>query len=132
MVDRLGNWCEGLPKDINVTLQPPQLTLQTLSTSDNKHTARFAVSQSEDNEHVYGGRWELRDNILRMPDLAIVGPPGTVCLTLSGGSTEEGQPLKLHALSLELQLGKPTKAGIYNWPSGTCLQLLCQVRACLS
>ena len=118
MIDELGNWCGSAPDDIDLTQEPSQLTLQIVSTTQSQQVPTFLVHQSEDRKHVYGGKWKPEPGLLCMPDLAIIGPPGPVLLTLSGGSSPEGQPLKPHTLSLELTLGEPTRAIYSGWPSG--------------
>ena len=113
--DRLGNWCEGLPHDIDLTHAPPQLTLHTHA----QQNARFVQSESEPNKHVYGGRWQVADGLLRVTDAAILAPPGTVRLTLSGGTTDDGAPVKPYVLDLKLQPGQPTSIGsLQGWPIG--------------
>ena len=53
-----------------------------------------------------------------MRDLAIVGPPGSIQLTLTGGHTQDGQRLKAGMLTLQLQPGKMTRVHFSGWPSG--------------
>lgn len=56
-----------------------------------------------------------------MPDFAIVGRPGPVTLTVSGGTGFPGQSLHSGSFQAQLLLGDlaTDRLGIANWPSGT-------------
>ena len=119
--DRHANWCTGLPSGIDLTDSLPQLTVETPNKSSSQQTVRFAVSKSQDQQHVYGGRWIVKDDCLYMPDLAILGAPGTIQLTLSGGITVQGQPIIPHVQQLELSLGQIERISASGWLAGLFL-----------
>ena len=74
---------------------------------------------------MYGGRWIVKNGCLYMPDFAILGAPGTVQLTLSGGVTAEGQPIMPHVQQLELSLGQISGIRVSGWPAGVSYTYHC-------
>ena len=62
-----------------------------------------------------------------MAEVGIVGMPGPVALTLSGGVNSEGTPIQAATLYAQLTVGDmaKNKLGVVHWPSGTPIHAHC-------
>lgn len=74
------------------------------------------------------GIWSFQPStgLLAMTEVGIVGAPGPVALTLSGGVNSEGTPIQSATLYAQLTAGEMAKdkLGVTNWPSGNPLACL--------
>ena len=113
MVDKYHNQCDVLPTDVDLTSKPPQLTVQPAQLGADTTGTRFSVA---DTLGRYSGRWVFQNGVLSMPDLALLGPQGTMQLMISGGRSNDGQPIKGDMLSLQLQLGNIARCCYTGWP----------------
>lgn len=122
LADKHNNRCSMLPADLD-----PQsslvLSVKAELAESSSPPPQFAVNSvaqpgSLQRSDTYEGQWTSAEGELRMPDLAIVGPPGSIQLTLTGGHTRDGQRLKAGMLTLQLQPGKMTRVRFSGWPSG--------------
>lgn len=122
MVDKLNNAC--MPPS-NILTFPPQLTVLAHSARPGTSSAAagFLSSNTHDRRQTYSGKWEqMPHGALRASDLMLVGPPGPVHLSISGGSS--GDALKQGVLLLDLRLGPIARWQINGWPSGEVLRLV--------
>ena len=67
-----------------------------------------------------------------MTEVGIVGPPGPVALTLSGGLNSEGMPIQSATLTAHLTAGEMAtdKLGVTHWPPGKPLAY--SLHACIA
>ncbi len=120
MVDKFYNQCDVLPTDVDLVSKPPQLTVQPAQLGADTAGTRFSVA---DTLGRYSGRWGFENGVLSMPDLALLGPQGTVQLMMNGGRSNDGQPIKGDMLSLQLQVGSIAQCCYTGWPkTGDCSQ----------
>ena len=123
LADKRDNAVGNLPDGIDLDKSPPKLQVAPAQLEGpNQRVPAFWLSGQAGNS-IYQGRWifAAANKLLSMPDFAIVGPPGPVTLTVSGGTGFQGQPLQSGSFQAQLLLGDlaTDRLGIANWPSGT-------------
>lgn len=121
MVDQYHNQCDMLPASVHLINNPPYMTVQHEQPGGSSSGVRFKKADAEGR---YAAEWVFQGGVLSMPDLALLGPPGTVQLTLSGGTCDDGRHVKANMLSLQLHPGNIWQCNVKGWPSssGTVVQ----------
>lgn len=133
LVDQHHNQCGMLPAGIDLLSSPPQLTVQHGQLEGPSVWTKFKVADADGR---YAGRWVFQNGVLSMPDLALLGSPGTVRLTLSGGTRDSGRCVTDNTLSLQLHPGSVAQICVDGWPPhpGTvcycCRFQLCHFQGC--
>lgn len=119
--DKKDNPHNTLPHGLDLSTSPQ---MQVLSDQSQESThqppcfMRAAVAEA----NAVTGIWSFQPStgLLAMTEIGIVGPPGPVALTLSGGVNSEGTPIQSATLYAQLTAGEMAKdkLGVTNWPSG--------------
>ncbi len=123
LADKRDNALGSLPDDLDLDKSPLELQVAPAQLEGpNQRLPAFWLNGQTGNS-IYQGRWifAAASKSLSMPDFAIVGPPGPVTLTVSGGTGLQGQPLQSGSFQAQLLVGDlaTDRLGIANWPSGT-------------
>lgn len=123
LVDEYHNQCETLPASIDLHSNPPQLAVQHGQAAHPSARTNFKAADAHGR---YNGRWTFLNGVLSMPDLALLGTPGQVQMTLSGGTRVTGGCITAHTLSLQLHPGSIAELRVSGWPphSGSAVVLL--------
>ena len=120
--DKRDNALNMLPDGVDLVQTPPQLQVSPGQlTGPSQHTPAFRFN-GDRSSNIFQGQWSFDAStcLLSMQELALVGPPGPVSLTLSGGTSCQGHPLQTGTIQVHLIEGEMVRdrLGVTHWPSG--------------
>lgn len=123
LADKHNNRCDELPAGVDLQ-SCPQLTVQPDRAGSSSAATRFAQSDTPQSGSLqrrssHAGPWTYENGVLCMPNnLAIVGPAGSIRLSLTGGTNMYEQLLEGDTLTLQLSVGKMARQDVTGWPPG--------------
>ena len=121
--DRKDNRHHTLPEGFDLSMVP-QLQLSPGQIPESNQSAPCFARSREPLLSIISGVWSFgaSTGLLSLSEVAIVGTPGPVTLTLSGGANSAGTPLQSATLHAQLMAGPlaKDKLGVSHWPPGVC------------
>ncbi len=107
LADKRDNALGNLPHGIDLNRSPPELQVAPAQLEGPHQRVPAFWLNGQAGNSIYQGHWIFgaASKLLSMPDFAIVGPPGPVTLTVSGGAGFQGQPLQSGSFQAQLLLG---------------------------
>ena len=121
--DRRDNRHDALPDGFDLDVVP-QLQVSPAEMPESNQRAPVFSRGGQTLLNTISGIWSFNAStrLLSISEVAIVGAPGPVSLTLSGGTSPAGVPLQAATLHAHLALGKVStdKLGVDHWPTGGC------------
>ena len=120
--DRRDNPHDALPHAFDLTTSP-QLQVLPRDSQEPTQGAPCFTGAGIAKENNVTGIWSFQAStrLLSMAEVGIVGMPGPVALTLSGGVNSEGTPIQPATMYAQLTVGEMAKdkLGVAHWLSGT-------------
>ena len=122
--DKRHHPCISLPDGVQLSSHPPQLKVMRLQSEGSLSGSAQFLTDGQPASSTYRGNWSLSAASSASPALcldsaAIVGPPGKVLLTISGGISGD-ELVQSGQMTVELTAGDLAGLAPGNWPSGIC------------
>ena len=119
--DRRDNPHDTLPRGFDLNTSP-QLQVLPGQSEEPPRCAPCFMRDGVALGNAITGNWSFQPStcLLSMTEIGIMGPPGPVAFTLTGGLNSEGIPIQPATLHAQLTVGEMAKdkLGVTRWPSG--------------